>query len=190
MSALGAKSPSATATLQVPPDPTVAVLAPVTKPDTVTVAPASPVPVRLKPPEFSKAFTRLSVDTSLIAGAAGACKSVVTVTVAAALTLPTKSVCVTEKSVVASAFKSAEDRSTLQLPSLFTVSVLVAAPPVTVTAAPASPVPLRVTVALPAISLAPTMLSEETAVITGVSTEKSVVTVKLAAELTFPAASV
>ena len=186
------KSAETMAMLQDPSDATVAVLSatPDAKPVTVTVAPASPVPVRLNPADSSAAFKRSSDDTASKPGALGACRSVVTVSVAALLTLPAPSVCVALSALAASAANSPDATATLQVPSDATVAVLSATPdakPVTVTVAPASPVPLNVIV--PEFSDALTRLSVDTALIVGAATVTSVVKVRVAAAETLPAAS-
>ena len=75
--ASAAKSAATTATVQTPSFPTAAVLVPVTKPLTVTVTFASPVPVRANPASFSELLIRLSTDTAPTVGASGAFVSTV-----------------------------------------------------------------------------------------------------------------
>ena len=92
--ALALNSPATTAIRQLPLSSTTAVL-PAAKvaPVTVTVEPASPVPVKLKPAAASSALIKLSADTTLINGAAGVTVSTSCIAcIATVLTLPAASV--------------------------------------------------------------------------------------------------
>ena len=96
-----------TAKDQVPSPATVVVLPPVSvwplESSRVIVAPASPVPVMLKPALFSKASMTSSVATTLMTGADGTAESTSTERVTAALVLPAASVAVTLTVVLPSA---------------------------------------------------------------------------------------
>ena len=89
---LSARSASTIAIVQSPLLSTVAVLSatPLSNPPTVTVAPTSPVPVKLKPASFSDLFRRLSVETASMVGTA-IVTSVVSLSATASLLLPTAS---------------------------------------------------------------------------------------------------
>ena len=151
-SPMAATSAAVTATDHLPSAPTTAVLPPASDAPlakvSATVAPTSPVPVMLNPVVASAEFTASSPRTASTVGAATVTSVVILKLGAAALLFPTASACVTVRMVLPSA-----NRSTLvpwfstmdQLPSPATVAVL--APvnkPLTVTVAPASPVPDRV----------------------------------------------
>ena len=93
MAASAPKSACATPRVQAPSPFTVAVFAPVKKPLTLTVALASPVPVRVKPASCSALLRRLSVETAATVGASGAFVStVIAPDVIAAPTFPARSV--------------------------------------------------------------------------------------------------
>ncbi len=86
---LSFKSASTIAIVHFPSESTVVVLSatPVSNPETVTVAPTSPVPVKLNPAAFSAALIKSSVDTVLITTAAGAIVSVTAELVATEVTV-------------------------------------------------------------------------------------------------------
>ena len=121
VSTLATKSPEATETLHLPPESTVAVLvAPFLNPLTVTVDPASPVPVSVKPSSSSKIFTVVpTLGTSTVGSAIS---TSVLITVAEdKLLLPTSSVWWTLRDVAliaeeVLAAKSPLTTDTLQMP--------------------------------------------------------------------------
>ena len=140
-----ARSVPATSIDQKPSALTTADLSLVSNPLTVTVAPASPVPVSLNPTECSLRLIKLPPEAASIVGASGANKSVVSVSVEPRDTFPAKSVCVAVNSLLPSSARSVPSTTTDQKPSESTVVVLSSdTNPLTVTVAPASPVPVSV----------------------------------------------